>query len=402
MRVRQSGHDVVVVGARCAGAATAMLLARAGHRVVMVDRSRPSTDTNSTHSLVRGGVVQLARWGLLDEAVATGVPEIRSVSFHQDGEVTRRTVKDRAGVDFLIAPRRYVLDDLLASAAVASGATLVTGTTVTGVVRDADGRVRGVTTRDADGTPRDLTARLVVGADGVHSSMARYVGAETTERHEPSGASFYTYVSDVPWDGFEFHLGDRAFAGVFPTHADEACVWLSRPVADLASVIGAGADRLAAWMAAMDRAAPHLARKVQDGSITAPLRGSVGLPNHVRRASGPGWALVGDAGYHRDPITGHGITDAFRDAELLADAADTMLRLADAESAAISRYESQRDAAIAETFAVTRALGAFPPTAEFLDLQARFSRALDTEAQALAVRPAAVGGRDPNPVTSAA
>jgi flavin-dependent dehydrogenase len=152
----------------------------------------------------------------------------------------------------------------------------------------------------------------------------------------------------------------------------------------------------------MDRAAPHLARKVQDGSITAPLRGSVGLPNHVRRASGPGWALVGDAGYHRDPITGHGITDAFRDAELLADAADTMLRLADAESAAISRYESQRDAAIAETFAVTRALGAFPPTAEFLDLQARFSRALDTEAQALAVRPAAVGGRDPNPVTSAA
>jgi 2-polyprenyl-6-methoxyphenol hydroxylase-like FAD-dependent oxidoreductase len=404
MKARRSHHhhDVLVVGARCAGAATAMLLARGGHDVVMVDRSRPSSDTNSTHSLVRGGVVQLARWGLLDGAVATGAPEIRSVSFHQDGEVTRRTVKDRAGVDFLLAPRRYVLDDLLASAAVASGATLVTGTTVTGVRRDADGRVIGVIARDADGTRRELTARLVVGADGVHSPMARYVGAETLELHEPSAAAFYTYVGDVPWDGFEFHIGDRAFAGVFPTHHGEACVWLIRPVADLAPVIGAGADRLAAWLAEMDRIAPDLARRVQDGSITAPLRGSVGLPNHVRRSAGPGWALVGDAGYHRDPITGHGITDAFRDAELLAEAADAMLRQAEVEGAAMARYEGQRDAAIAETFALTRALGAFPPAAEFLQLQYRLSRALDAEAQALAARPAPVGGPDQNLVLDVA
>jgi len=338
----ESDHDVVVVGARCAGAATALLLARAGHDVVMLDRSRPSSDTNSTHCLVRGGVVQLARWGLLDETVATGAPEIRSVSFHHDGEVTRRAVKNRAGVDFLLAPRRYVLDDLLASAAVAAGATLVTGTTVTGVLHHADGSVAGVTSRDADGRRRALTARLVVGADGVHSPMARYVGAETVERHIPSGACFYTYVGDVPWDGFEFHLGDSAFAGVFPTHREEACVWLIRPVADLAQVIGAGADRLDAWLGALDRTAPGLARRVRDGSITAPLRGHVGLPNHVRRPAGPGWALVGDAAYHRDPITGHGITDAFRDAELLADAAGAILSQAEAEGAAMARYESQR------------------------------------------------------------
>src|SRR6478735_4622713 len=128
---RRSHHDVVVVGARCSGAAVARLLARAGHDVVMVDRSHPARDTSSTHSLSRGGVVQLHRWGLLDDVVATGTPEIRSVSFHHDGESVRHAVKDRAGVDFVIAPRRYVLDALLADAAVAAGARLVTDTTVT-------------------------------------------------------------------------------------------------------------------------------------------------------------------------------------------------------------------------------------------------------------------------------
>ena len=384
--------DVVVVGARCAGAATALLLAQAGHRVVVVDRSRPTTETNSTHSLVRGGVVQLARWGLLEDVVATGAPPIRSVSFHHAGEVTRRRVKDRAGVDFLLAPRRSVLDGLLAGEAVASGADLVTGRSMTGVISE-HGRVAGVTTRDASGNVRDLRARLVVGADGVYSSTARYVGAATVERHDPSGACFYTYVAEVPWDGFEFHVGPRSFAGVFPTHNGEACVWLIRPTAELAPVMAAGADRLEAWLGALDECAPDLARRVRAGAVTAPLRGSVGLPNHRRRAAGPGWALVGDAGYHRDPITGHGITDAMRDAELLAEAADDVLRGASTEPEAMARYERRRDLAVAPTFALTRQIGAFPPPPEFLGLQARLSRALDVEAAALAARPTPIGVR---------
>ena len=195
----------------------------------------------------------------------------------------------------------------------------------------------------------------------------------------------------MPWDGFEFHLGERSFAGVFPTHDHLACVWLIRPVADLAPVIAAGSDRLDAWLGALDDSAPDLARRVRRGFVTAPLRGSVGLPNHVRRAAGPGWALVGDAGFHRDPITGHGMTDAFRDAELLADAADAMLRRAVPEDVAMAGYERQRDEALAPTFALTRALGAFPAAARFLDLQRRLSRALDTEATALAARPAPLG-----------
>jgi len=386
-----SRHDVVVVGARCAGAATAMLLARAGHDVVLVDRARLPSDTNSTHSLVRGGVVQLARWGVLDEVVATGAPPIRSVSFHQYGVQApaplRLPIKEKSGVDFLLAPRRRLLDQVLAEAATRAGALLLDGTTLHDVLRDRGGRVTGLTTTGADGTRRRIAARLVIGADGVNSRLARRVGAATTEQHPPSGALLYTYVGGVPWDGFQFHLGEGAFAGVFPTNAGEACVWLIRPTRLAEQVLGAGRHRLDAWAQALADTLPGLARTVATGTVTAPLRGAVGLPNHVRQAAGPGWALVGDAGYHRDPITGHGMTDAFRDAELLAEAVTLALADPAYEADAMAAYGRGRDAALAETFRLTRALGAFPPTARFVELQAELSRALDAEAQALAAVP---------------
>ena len=128
-----SEHDAPVPRLRCCSPAPATAWSWSTGRV--------PRDTNSTHSLVRGGVVQLARWGLLDEVVATGAPEIRTVSFHAGTEVTRRTVKDRAGVDFLLAPRRHVLDDVAGQGRRGLGAALLTGTTVTGVLRDLDGRV---------------------------------------------------------------------------------------------------------------------------------------------------------------------------------------------------------------------------------------------------------------------
>lgn len=387
----ESRHDVVVVGARCAGAATAMLLARAGHDVVLVDRSRLPSDTNSTHSLVRGGVVQLARWGLLDEVLATGAPPIRSVSFHQYGAQApapvRMPVKEKAGVDHMLAPRRHVLDGILAGAATRAGAVLLDRTTLRDVLRDRSGRVTGVTTTGADGSRRRLTAKLVIGADGVYSRTAGLVGAATLREHAPTGACLYTYVGGVAWDGFEFHVGDHAFAGVFPTHSGEACVWLIRPAPLVERVLTAGARRLNAWAQALRDTVPGLARTVASGTVTAPLRGSVGLPNHVRQAAGPGWALVGDAGYHRDPITGHGITDAFRDAELLAVAADVALTDPAQERVALAAYGRERDAALAETFRITCALGAFPPPARFVELQAELGRALDVEAQDLMARP---------------
>jgi flavin-dependent dehydrogenase len=284
-----------------------------------------------------------------------------------------------------------VLDHLLAEAAVAAGADLRTGTRVEGLRRDRTGRVTGVTARLRDGTLRRLSARHVVGADGLRSATARWVGAGLRRRFAADVSSYYFYVDRVPWGGIELHTATGAYAGVFPTHDGQACVWMIRPTPLLEDVRRAGARRTAALTDALDRHFPDLGRRVRDGRVTSPVRGIVAPPNHVRDAFGPGWALVGDAGYHRDPITGHGITDAFRDAELLADALHTALEAPGQEVEALRDYERARDAALEETFELTRQLAGFPPCHRFVELQIALSEALDREAHDLASRPAPAG-----------
>ena len=192
----------------------------------------------------------------------------------------------------------------------------------------------------------------------------------------------------VPWRGFEFHVGAGAFAGVFPTHDGEACVWLCRPTALLERrTPRRGAARPSALVDALDEAAPALGRARPRRSRGLPVRG-VRRPAEPRPPGvRPGWALVGDAGYHRDPITGHGITDAFRDAELLADALATRRSTAPvAASGGAARYERARDDALGDDFALTRALAAFPAPARFVELQIELSEALDREAPSCSPR----------------
>jgi len=373
-----------VVGARCAGAATARLLAGMGHDVLMVDKTRLPSDTLSTHGLIRGGVVQLARWGLLDRVLDSGAPPITQVLFDIEGEPKVRRIKQRAGVDLLVAPRRRVLDGLLADAAQEAGARLRTGVTATGVLRSDDGRVSGIAGRTATGDHVELPARMVVGADGRGSRMAGFLGARMVERFTSPCAVFYTYVIGLRPDTYEFHIAPDAFAGVFPTNDGEACVWLIRPTPLLEPIRTAGTEHAAAFVEQLELLVPDLGGRVRAGRITARLRGTANLPNYRRQAQGPGWALVGDAGYHRDPITGHGITDAFRDAELLATAIDRSLRDPAGEQAAMTSYQESRDAMAREVFDLTRALTAFPPPARFVELQLQLSDALEREAEQLA------------------
>jgi 2-polyprenyl-6-methoxyphenol hydroxylase-like FAD-dependent oxidoreductase len=380
-----SEHDVIVVGGRCAGAATALLLARQGHDVLVLERGQMPSDTLSTHAISRGGVVQLDRWGLLDDVVGSGAPRVTSTEYHLPGHAPIvRPVGLRAGVDFLLAPRRFVLDEILLDAARAAGATVATRMTVTGVTRTPDGRVDGVTVREFSGEVRTVRARMVIGADGVRSRIARAVGAPVLDARAADGAAHYTYVDGLDGDGFEMHAAERGFAGVFRTHDDQANVWMSVP-ADRA--LHGSHSREDAFLDLLASIAPTLAERVRAAEIVAPVRGEIGLPNHVLQPAGPGWALVGDAGYHRDPITGHGITDAFRDAELLARHLGCVLAGRTDEAAAMAGYRADRDRAIAGIFDVTTQLAAFPPVTEFTKRWRAFTLLLDLEAEWLAARP---------------
>jgi 2-polyprenyl-6-methoxyphenol hydroxylase-like FAD-dependent oxidoreductase len=375
--------DVVVVGARCAGAATALLLARMGHRVTMVDRASFPSDTLSTHALSRGGMVQLARWGLLDRVMASGTPAIRRIRFFVAGrDVVDRTITPRSGVDHLAAPRRFALDQILVDAAVEAGAVLHTGVAITGVVREGP-RITGVAGRHG-GADVLLPATVVVGADGYRSRIAEAVRAPFLEEGPAHGAVHYAYYRRSDWDGFEFHIADGVMAGVFPTHGGEANVWACTPAATTSLSPAARAED---FLGLVGSASPELAERVGTAHRTSGVRGAIGLANHIRQAWGPGWALVGDAGLHRDPITGHGITDAFRDAELVARALHEVFTGQRSEDDAGRLYHQLRHELVHELFEATVALSGFPPVEEFVAQQFRANAAMEDEARFLAALP---------------
>jgi 2-polyprenyl-6-methoxyphenol hydroxylase-like FAD-dependent oxidoreductase len=303
--------DVIVVGARAAGATTAMLLARAGLSVVLLDRERPGADTLSTHALMRGGVLQLMRWGLLAPVVASGTPPIRETTFHYaDSEVTV-AVKPSAGVDALYAPRRTILDPTLVAAAEGAGVDVRYGNRVVALSHEG-GRVAGVVTRDAHVVHRHLPARLVIGADGRHSTIARLVEAPTTHQARHTSAFTYGYFSGLPARGYEWAYRPEGTAGFIPTNDDLTCVFAGH----LPSRIGRGGAAVLQDVVA--QASPGMARRLRAATPASPVRTFTGEPGRLRRPWGPGWALVGDSGSWKDPISAHGLTDALRDAELLA------------------------------------------------------------------------------------
>ncbi len=379
-------HDVVVVGARAAGAATALHLARLGHDVVVVDRADLPSDTISTHQLARTAVVALHRWGLLHTVVASGAPAITQVRFDTNDEVITRTIKRKFGVDCLLAPRRYVLDTLLAEAAQTAGAYVHSGVSIAGLLKDDDGRVTGVHGLDRHGEAVQIRARFVVGADGLGSRIARAVDSPKVVDRGAPGASHYAYFAGIDWPAVEYITREGSFAGVFPTHHDEAAIWVCTPAVTAVAARRTGSPVAAFW-SLLRRAAPELATRLSGARRTSPVRGMLRAPNHIRLAHGNGWALVGDAGAHRDPVTGHGISDAFRDAEALAAMLDLALTDQAPESVALANYERTRRREMAEIFDLTCALVGYPPVPEFVDLNRQFGAAVDAEAAALAARP---------------
>ncbi len=370
-------YDAVVIGARCAGASTAMLLARRGLRVLVADSGRYGTDTLSTHALMRGAVLQLHRWGVLEKLVAAGTPAVRTTSFYYGDEAIDIQIKPSDGVDALYAPRRPLLDSSLVDAARSAGAEVVYQTRLVELIRTPDDRVRGVILQGPSGRKRQVSADIVVGADGMKSTLARLAGAETHRRggHHPA-ATVFAYWSGLAIEGYHWHYRPGVAAGAIPTNGGSTVVFVAVPVRRFREEIAA--DVAQGYFRVLTECAPQLALAVTGGLRESNFRGFAGEPGFLRKPWGPGWALVGDAGYFRDPLIAHGITDALRDAELLAKA------VAEGSDAALADYQAQRDSLCLKLFDLSDEIASFDWTLEELkEKHLLMSKEMGREVEAL-------------------
>ncbi|MEU9087813.1 NAD(P)/FAD-dependent oxidoreductase [Streptomyces sp. NPDC048357] len=348
-------HDAVVVGARCAGAPTAMLLARKGYRVLLVDRATFPSDTVSTHLVHPPGLAALDRWGLLPQVLASGCPPIATYSF-DFGPFTIEGSPAGCGFAAAYAPRRTVLDKILVDAAARAGAEVREGFTVEELVVEGDA-VTGIRGHGAGGKSVTEYARVVVGADGAHSLVARSVGAAAYEEKPKLQCSYYAYWTGLPMDGrFETYVRpDRAFAA-WPTNDGLTVVICGVPMRDFK----ANRTDVEAGYRATLALVPSFAERVASARRVERLVGTA-VPNFLRRPYGPGWALVGDAGYLKDFITAQGIQDAFRDAELCVRALDRTFTGRRTFDAAMKEYQESRDGQVLPMYEFTTELATLDP-----------------------------------------
>lgn len=359
-------YDAVVVGARCGGAATAMLLARQGHRVLMVDHAKfPSDVRLSTHLLWHSGVDLLHKWGVLDALKATGCPKLTGFKLDM-GELVLRGAPPDSVAGAAMAPRRIVLDQVLIDAARAAGAELREGVTVEGVIEE-DGRVQGIRGRLHDGAPFEARARVVVGADGAQSRIARAVNAETYHAfpREAGAYNTFSYFSGIELDGVEFYSRPERMIYAWSTHDGQCLVGIIQPGH---APRAERADIESAFMAELDTLAPDLARRVR-GARRDDDWVTVGVNTFCRQASGPSWALVGDAGVTVDPITAAGMSNALRDADLLASVLHEGLSGARPLDEALADYGPRRDAVAVPLHLFAQDMAKLsPPTDEVIQL----------------------------------
>jgi flavin-dependent dehydrogenase len=333
-------YDAIVVGARCGGSPTAMLLARDGYRVLLVDKATFPSDTMSTHLAHPPAVAALDRWGILERLEATNCPPITRYSFDFGPVTVAGTPQPANGTDRAYCPRRIVLDALLIEAAAAAGAEVREAFTVEEVLVE-EGRVTGIRGHAKGGDTVTERAKVVIGADGRHSMVAKAVEPERYNEVPPLAPAYYAYWSDLPTDGFDTYIraeSGRGWAAI-PTHDGLTCVVQGTPQADFATT---KKDVEGTYLKGFELA-PEFAERVHGATRESGFKGAGDLAGYFRKPYGPGWALVGDAGYHKHPITAFGITDAFRDAEAVASALDDTFAERRSYDDAMAEYQRARD-----------------------------------------------------------
>lgn len=336
-------YDVVIVGARCAGASLAMLLARNGHRVALVDRASFPSDTMSTHFLWQRGAARLHAWGLLDALESRGCTPIDQIEFDV-GPVQLHGIGPPVGaVHCTYCPRRTVLDGLLVEAATGAGAELIDKFTVDDVVW-TEGRVTGVVGHDTHDRQITLRSKLVVGADGRHSKIGRSVRAQTYQQHGSQTGVRYSYWSGLQHLGASFHARHGRLVLVWPTNDQLTCLYVGTSVEEFRAT----QHNVESHFLEAVSFVPGLRDAVTGGERSHRFVGTDDLPNGYRCSAGPGWALVGDAGHQKDPSTGMGMSDAFIAAEALASAIHAGLIGVAPMDTAVARYQQQRDDATSD------------------------------------------------------
>jgi len=348
-------YDAIVVGARCAGSPTAMLLARNGYRVLVVDRASFPSDTLSTHVVQPTGVASLKSWGLLERLTATACPPISTYEF-DFGPFKLSGSPGTVDSPVSYAPRRTVLDKLLVDAAGEAGAEVREGFTVEEILVD-DGRVIGIRGHSKNGTSVSEHARVVVGADGRHSLVAQSLVPEQYNDKPPLLCGYYSYWSGLPMAGkFETYIRPNRGWAACPTHDDLTMVVTGWPFAEFS----ANKTDLEGNYLKNFELAPAFDDRIRAAKRESRIVGTA-VPNFFRKPYGAGWALVGDAGYNKDFITAQGISDAFRDAELCANALDETFSGRCSFEAAMAGYQSTRDAHVLPMFEFTTQLATLEP-----------------------------------------
>ncbi|HKQ57216.1 MAG TPA: NAD(P)/FAD-dependent oxidoreductase [Candidatus Eisenbacteria bacterium] len=353
-------YDAIVVGARCAGSPLAMLLARKGHKVLVVDRATFPSDTISTHLIHPPGVAALKRWGLLDQVVATNCPPIAQYTF-DFGPIALSAPPGTPESPVAYCPRRQRLDTILVEAASKAGAEVRQEFVVDELVTE-NGEVTGIRGRGKGGATVTERAKVVVGADGLHSTVAKAVKPEQYNEKPHLNTSYYTYWSGLPMNGgFETYIRPgRGFAAI-PTNDDLTLIVVGVPQAEFETY---RKDIEGTYRGAIDLV-PSFAERFRGAKREERFVGT-SVPNYLRKPYGPGWALVGDAGYNKDYLTAQGISDAFRDAETIAGALDTALSGAKPFDAAMGEYHAARDRHAMPMYEFTAQVATIePPSPEF-------------------------------------
>ena len=351
-------YDAIIVGARCAGAPTALLLARKGYKVLLLDRGTfPSDMPFSNHYVHQTGSARLKRWGLLDALKASNCPPILTNHFDYGAfSLTGSPVPAEGGVTEAFAPRRLKLDPILVDAAVKSGAELREGFSVQEVIFE-NGRVAGIRGHEKNGPVVAEKALITVGADGMFSVVAKAVEAPEYKTGPALEGSWYAYYSGVRMVGWHLWLRSGNVIFAYNTNDNLSLIGVAFAARDLPKV-RANVEKHHSSVIAQH--APELWEGMQAGKRESRYVGGA-IPSHVRKPYGPGWALVGDAGYQKDPCTASGITDAFGSAEWLAAAIDAGLSGRQPLEEALAVYEQTRNNSELPYFDLTTQLAALEP-----------------------------------------